>query len=269
MSSAAPGPEVRDGTYLYAIVRDEGLECPAGLTGVAGKPVRTIVEAGLAAVVSTVPFPDFEEAALRRNLEDLRWLESTARAHHAVVNAIAGETTTAPVSLVTVYHDDRGIRRLLTERRDEIVAALDAVAGRSEWGVKVYLDQPAPAGRTEPAGQVDEPAAADRTGTSYLRRRREALRGRESAAEHAAAVAEDVSARLARRAVANRSYQPQDPRLSGRRERMVLNAAYLVDNEQAAEFQDAARSLDVPPAMVELTGPWAPYSFVTLALGQS
>jgi hypothetical protein len=77
-------------TYLYAITSATGdltLADLKGLTGVGGGPVRSVVHEDLLALVGTVPQEAFGEAALRRNLEDLAWLEATARAHHAVVDA--------------------------------------------------------------------------------------------------------------------------------------------------------------------------------------
>lgn len=268
MSNGSTGSEPREGTYLYAILRNAPLPNLADVAGVDGRPVRLILEGELAAVVSNVPFPDFEEGALREKLEDLRWLESVARAHHSVVDAVARETTTAPVSVVTVYNDDHRVRRLLADRREEILAALDRVAGRREWGVKVYLDQQSSA-HAEPAAPAAPAEGSGKSGTDYLRRRRDALHGREKETQRAVGIAEDVGSCMAQHAVASRLYQPQDPRLSGRTERMVLNAAYLVADDRAAEFQAVARSLDVPGATIEVTGPWAPYSFVSLKLEQS
>ena len=46
---------------------------------------------------------------------------------------------------------------------------------------------------------------------------------------------------------------------------MVLNAAYLVDEAGAAALRQAVDTVDVPSLRLELTGPWAPYSFARLA----
>ncbi len=45
---------------------------------------------------------------------------------------------------------------------------------------------------------------------------------------------------------------------------MVLNGAYLVREEQAAEFNEVARSSgsQIAGARTTVTGPWPPYSFV-------
>jgi hypothetical protein len=45
---------------------------------------------------------------------------------------------------------------------------------------------------------------------------------------------------------------------------MVLNAAYLVDEAGAAAMRRLVEDRAVPELHLELTGPWAPYSFSTL-----
>jgi hypothetical protein len=58
--------------------------------------------------------------------------------------------------------------------------------------------------------------------------------------------------------------KPQDARLSGREQEMVLNATYLVDVAGEEEFRAALAGVAAEGATVELTGPWPPFSFATL-----
>ncbi|SEG72903.1 Gas vesicle synthesis protein GvpL/GvpF [Thermomonospora echinospora] len=257
------------GTYLYAIARSTGENPAEGLSGVGGTPVRTVERGGLTGIVSTVPLDEFGERALRRNLEDLRWLETTARAHHQVVDAVVRRVTAAPVRLVTVYRGDEQVRDLLERRREEFTEMLDMVTGRREWGVKVYVD-PQVAARSSPSDAAGGASAGRRSsGAAYLERRRTDLRTREQSMRRALSQAEQVDEALATIAVASRRHRPQDPQLSGRQEWMVLNGAYLVDDERGGEFASVAGSLRTPEIDVELTGPWAPYSFTILESGES
>ncbi|MFJ2033365.1 GvpL/GvpF family gas vesicle protein [Streptosporangium sp. NPDC087985] len=255
------------GTYVYAITRGTGRPHPADLTGVAGTQVRTVERAGLVAYVSTVPLEEFGEEPLRRSLEDLDWIGCTARAHHQVVEAVAETVPTAPVRLVTVYTSEEQVSDLLDRRHDDFVAVLSRVTGRREWGVKAYAEQDtAPSSTAGESGEAPENAEADSPGTAYLKRRQASLRSREDAQRRALAQAEHVHAALAAVAVASLRHRPQDPELSGRTEWMVLNGAYLVDDDRGDEF---AATLDVLRGQgldLELTGPWAPYSFTAIDL---
>ncbi|MEV5495048.1 GvpL/GvpF family gas vesicle protein [Nonomuraea fuscirosea] len=245
-----------EGTYLYAVARDP-LPAPAG---VAGAPVRTIAHAGLVAYVSTVPLERFGEEPLRRSLEDMDWLAETARAHHLVVDTVAALTTTAPVRLVTVYADDAQVADLLERRENDFLRLLEHVTGRREWGVKAYAVQPA----EQEHPQQSAEAHAGRPGTAYLQRRRTSLRGREQARRQALQRADHIHRALAAVAAAGLRHRAQDPRLSGRDDPMLLNGAYLVDEERDAEFADLVATFGGDGVELRMTGPWAPYSFTVM-----
>ena len=246
--------------WLYAVAADSAelqTGAAAGI-GVGGGQVRAVRAAGLTAVVEDVGEDEFGAAALRRNLEDLEWLERTARAHHAVIEATAGNGPVVPMRLATVYSGDDSVASMLRQRADDLGEALSRISGRSEWGVKAYASPPADTG---PDDQADAPA---RSGTAYLQRRRAQLASRTDARQAAAADAEAVHTELSQLSVAARLYPPQPPRLAGQAALMVLNAAYLVADAQAAEFAVAVNDLTSRHRSVRLglTGPWPPYSFV-------
>lgn len=248
----------QSGVWVHAVTRGLDAEKLAGLTGVGGEPVRVLESAGLVAVVNSVDLGEFGEEPLRRNLEDLAWLETVARAHHRVAHAVARLGPVVPTRLATVYRDDTGVGAMLAQRRPDFSAALDRVAGRTEWGVKAYA---VPGGRG-PGEPAPEPAGGG-AGVAYLRRRRAQLSANEQAQQAAADSAGQVHAALGRQAEAARRHAPQDRRLSGQADWMVLNGAYLVDAGRAEEFAESVRHLaDRYPAIrLELTGPWPPYSF--------
>jgi hypothetical protein len=140
---------------LYAVAGDFTAPIAAELTGVGGSVVRPVRAAGLTAIVGDVDQPDFGEAALRRNLEDLDWLEQTARAHHAVIEAAARRGPVIPMRLATVYNSDAGVAGTLHERSADFRQALSRVSACSEWGVKGYTAKPADQGPAD-QGPADQ-----------------------------------------------------------------------------------------------------------------
>lgn len=246
--------------YLYAIGR--GLEATslAEETGLDGHPLDVVSHRGLDAVVSDVDLAEYGEDGLRRNLEDLAWLERVARRHDDVVHAVARRGPTAPLRLATICLDDKGVRRRLDEWHDAISAALDRVEGRSEWGVKVLSLPRREAARTGAA--AGEPGS----GADYLRRKKQESEQRVRTEEEALREADRVYDRLAQAAVAGRRLQPQDPRLSGHPGTMTLNAAFLVDDDARSAFDDVVDELmtTMPDGSLHVAGPWPPYSFATL-----
>ncbi|KRE27936.1 gas vesicle protein GvpFL [Mycobacterium sp. Soil538] len=249
-----------DGVWTYAVVEGKTAPQIARLHGVSGEPIRTVTAAGLTAVVGTVGLDEFGEDGLRRNLEDLDWLAATARAHDAVISAVARSGPVVPMRMATVYLDDARVRELLEARRADFCAALDHVKGRAELGVKAYADPAALRSGRDSA----EPQAGEKiSGTAYLMRRRRALTANEDAFRVAAGHAERIHAVLSAHAVEGKRKPAADRSLSGRQDWTVLNGTYLVDTAEIDSFKAAVAAVgrDAPGVELEITGPWPPYSF--------
>ncbi|WP_033309167.1 GvpL/GvpF family gas vesicle protein [Streptomyces iakyrus] len=241
--------------YVYAVCRPFGTPLQAELTGVAGDPPRALAHHGLVAVVSHVPERDFAEEPLRRHLEDLDWLTETARAHQGVIDALTSVTTPLPLRLGTVFRDDSGVRMMIEAREEDFLRTLDRLEGRVEWGVKVYAE-------SEPQESA-QPAQKPASGRDYLRQRRMQTRSHEEMWQKAEAFSTRLHEELSAFAEDSRMHPPQNPALSKATGRNVLNAAYLVpraNSEEFVELVDRTKG-EVPGMRIELTGPWAAYSF--------
>ncbi|MER0449241.1 GvpL/GvpF family gas vesicle protein [Streptomyces sp. Edi4] len=240
--------------YVYAVTRPFSGELPEGVRGLDGRPPRVIEHDGLCAAVSRVPAEEFDAAPLRARLEDLDWLAATARAHEAVIAALAAVTCPVPLRLATVCRDESGVRRLIDSGRARFVPTIERLDGRVEWGVKVYAQAQPPA---------PEPEAKAASGRDYLRRRLGQRQSRDDTWRRAGALSRALHADLCERAEAGRLHRPQSGQLSGKSGENVLNAAYLVPRERSEEFVAAVRERTPGDegVRVELTGPWAPYSF--------
>ena len=251
--------------WLYCVAR-HGEALPEGLPGVDPQhAVERLERGGLAALVSRVALDEFGEEPLRRNLNDLRWLERVARAHEAVLERALEQATIVPVRLCTIFADEDAALRLFEEERAAFEEALDALAGRGEWSVKLLVDRSA----LEAAAAADAPGRPpDGTGSgaAYMLRRRHEREVHELADQIARALAEDVHAHLREAASDAVVNPPQNRELSGHEGDMLLNGAYLVESaavdrlgELVSELEDRHRALG---ARLELTGPLPPYNFV-------
>lgn len=251
------------GLYCYAITRGIGPEDLDGRGGIDDAPLRLVRHEDLAAVVSEVDLEEFGEEGLRRNLEDLTWLESVATAHDRVTRAVSGRAPAAPLRLATVFLGEDSVRARLAEWHERAEQALDRIEGREEWSVKAYADPSARPGAQDES-TADE--AGMGAGKAYLLKRRAATQRREAAAQQNAEIAEQLHAELQGSAVAGRRLAPQDRRLTGHVGEMILNGTYLVDRGQVETFKSAVDRLAGlhEHLRVELAGPWPPYSFASL-----
>jgi hypothetical protein len=225
----------------------------------------------LCALVSQVPLDEFGEQALRRNLNDLEWVERVARAHERVVEQVLrASTTVVPLRLCTIFQDEDGVRRMLERERTTLNDALQRLDGCQEWGVKVLVDrdalQAAAAARSRQEEQPDD-ETAPASGTAYLHRRRLERDVRDEAAQLAAEIADDIHSCLRDSTSAATAGQSQNRALSGHEGEMLLNGAYLVHAGQLGEFHDLITQLEnryrALRVRLVVTGPWPPYNFLT------
>lgn len=251
----AAAPEM---TYVYAVGRDLAPleELAARTPGVDGGPLRAVRDGELVALVSSVPADSFDEGGLHAQLEDLARLEALARAHHAVVDAAFAATTVLPMRLATVYLDDSRAREVLVREAARLGRLLDLLDGQVELGLKVYAD----------AAAARRPAAAPTAtspGRAYLQRRRTEQRQSRDLYREAAQLAEEAARLADSLARARVVHRPQQGELAATRAENIANEAYLVPAGSAAAFRDRLTALaaDTPGVFVEVTGPWAPYSF--------
>ncbi|MFI1590909.1 GvpL/GvpF family gas vesicle protein [Streptomyces halstedii] len=283
-----PATTTATATYVFAVCH--GCD-PAVLTGLAGQaagaPVRLLRFGSLEAVVQDVPAEMFGEEALRERLANRAELEHCARAHHAVVAAAAGRAPTLPLPLATLYLSDERARAALREDENRFRSVMGRIAGRVEWGVKVYAapgrppptrpertGPPAPAAAptttTLTATAPPETTSAARTNTrpghAYLDRARGARRAREERQEAGLNAAASVDRALRDIAVAGRRLRSHDTGVTGAGRVQLLNAAYLVEKGREADLIGAVELLRTSPGYerveLEVTGPWVPYSFV-------
>ncbi|MCX4850054.1 GvpL/GvpF family gas vesicle protein [Streptomyces sp. NBC_00893] len=252
-------------TYAYAVARDADgslAEAVSELPGVSDAPVHLVrAREGHDVVIAVSPVPerDFQEAALRAHLEDIEWLESVARAHHSVIEALAARTTVLPLRLATVYLDDERVRAMLRALLEAFDRRLTDLAAQVEWGVKLYV---------EAAASSESPADADTPtdlspGRAYLNRRRAQRHAREDAYQDAERAAERVRAAARSHAVDRVQHRPQQGELARGPGDNVVNDAYLVPLHRAEGFRaDVMRAAEgLRGVRIEITGPWPPYSF--------
>jgi gas vesicle protein GvpL/GvpF len=255
-------------TYVYGVLAaDEAKGLPM-MNGIdRGHSVTTLASNGLAAIVSRVPLDEFDERRLRENLTEMSWVERVARRHEEVLEAAAGAVTVIPMRLCSIYRDDAGVRDMLERENGPMHAALEALRGKAEWGVKAFrLPSASGAPRLE-----DVDTERPQTGADYLERQRRARQRRERADEALDALCETIHSALTAIAARAVLLAPQRPEVSGHAGEMLLNGAYLVDAIRHEDFHatvgQLAHECGSQGIEVHLTGPWPAYNFVPDAIG--
>lgn len=235
----------REGLYAYGII-EGGEQWTFG-------NVFTIPYQDLAIVVSRAP-----GRVWRLSPEDIK-------RHQEVVAAIVKERIVLPMAFGMVITGKADARQLLLDHYNEIKRALDAVRGKMELGLKVLWQKDALAVELERHEHLRVLKAKIHSMPS------------EQAYPEIIRLGQMVEATVLenRRLYEQLIYQPLvelavDAALNKPiGERMVFNAAFLVQIDMEEMFDEKVNSLYAQYRdlfMFKYTGPWPPYNFVDLSL---
>lgn len=241
--------------YLYCFFRGAEPETFSSKgMGERGDPVVTIHYKDLGAVVSTSPEGEYDSSR-RHMLNHTKVLEEVMERHSIL-----------PVRFNTISPDREMLERLLVARHDELIGELDRMNGKIEMGVKALWYE----------GIVFQEILAER---ADIRQLRDSLQGKspdstyyerirlgemvEEAVRRKRSLDEDmILTTLSPYAVQFRANE-----IFG--ERMIVNAAFLVEREREPEMDAAIRTLDAQQTqrvLFRYVGPVPPYNFVNLVI---
>ncbi len=116
-----------NGKYIYGFTRSDATLSPA-INGIDGKPIFTISDNGVAAVVSDGP-----DGKLRPERKHLS-------AHHSVIKEIMKTLTILPVSFGVVADNEASIKKILKLNHDSFISQLKRMEGKVEMGLKIDWD---------------------------------------------------------------------------------------------------------------------------------
>jgi Mg2+ and Co2+ transporter CorA len=244
-----------EGKYVYCIIKsgDEREFGPIGI-GEGGNGVYTVHYDDLAAVVSDTPIRIYDPT--RENV----------LAHELVNETVMREFTVIPMSFGTIFRTKDDIIELLKSTYRAFDDVLEKMQDKIEFGLKVLWDREKVVDRLEQTDdeirRLKEEITGNAQSSTYFARMQ---LGRliESALEQTAnGYVVDIHESLKPVAVASRSNKPIG-------DRMIMNAAYLVDRSRERDFDEAVKALSRKYEDVlsfKYTGPWPPYNFVNIKL---
>lgn len=261
--------------YLYAVVEAGSRAHQALAAGeIAGldpaAPLFAVEAAGLAAAVSYVPAALFAEEPLNALVTDLQRLTPFAVRHEAAIARLQPHAPAlVPLTFGAVYERPERVRLLLAEQATAFHAMLDRVRGRQEWGIKVSRNMAqslaAVGDHSEELRRLAAEAAAASPGRAFILNKQRQRILADEADRMVAAACNELLEELA--AVSAAARRDQITRLDTVESvQLALKAAFLVDETAADRFRALAGALNeriAPRGLrLELSGPWAPYSFV-------
>jgi hypothetical protein len=249
-----PSSATDGGKYVYCIVRSER-QRDFGSIGIGGgQKVFTVAFNDLAAVVSDTPIVIYDPT------------RDNVLAHEFVNETVMKEFTVIPMSFGTVFRSEDDVTELLRSTYQAFSDVLEKMQDKIEFGLKVLWDRERVVGNLERENDEirrlkDEISRHTTTSTYFARMQLGRLM--DSALEDfSARYVTDIHEALKPVAVASRSNKPIG-------DRMILNAAFLVDRAQEQLFDERVKEMSRKYEDVlafKYSGPWPPYNFVNIKL---
>jgi hypothetical protein len=263
------------GLYAYGVV-DKSPQ-PLAILGLDKRKVYPVAGRDLCVMVSEIDVNIFqhqvegliseltEKAASARN-----GIEELLRVHEGVVDALMEDTTIIPFQFGTILKDENAVARLLQDDEERFQGLLTRFTGKVEWGLKVYADNQQfmqHIAQVEPEYMTLEKKRARLSrGAAYLLGKKMEEELKREAAIRLTRVSEAIFQELAKEAYEARLSETLSQQLTGKKQEMLLNSVFLVEKTSVAHFCTVGKRLIAQYAAMnlhlEMSGPWAPYSFV-------
>lgn len=242
------------GKYVYCIVRSDRSR-DFGAIGIGGgQRVFTVAYQDLAAVVSDTPIVIYDPT------------RDNVLAHEFVNETVMREHTVIPMSFGTVFRSEEDVTELLRSTYQAFSDVLDKMQDKIEFGLKVLWDRDKVVANLERENdeirRLKDEISRHTTSSTYFARMQLGRLIESALEEIGTRYVADIHDALKPVAVASRSNKPIG-------DRMILNAAFLVDRAQEQAFdervKETSRQYD-DVLSFKYSGPWPPYNFVNIKL---
>jgi hypothetical protein len=253
--------------YLYCFTHT-GTVNAGPLMGIDDRhPVFMRDYSNITAVLSQVMLEEFVGQAAEERVQDIAWITPRACRHQEVIEQIHRQTDLFPARFGTIFSTDDVLANLIRQHHEQIRTFLDRVQGHAEWSLKGFLDRNKAIAELSTAALSAEARRLERlsAGARYFEEKKIQAAAAKQLNHWLKMVLnalmqnlDEVATRHCCRALLSR-------KATGAEIDMVLNGAFLVANDCLEDFRNKADQFNQTHAqaglVLELSGPWPPYSF--------
>ena len=245
----------KEGKYIYCVMESNQPQSfgPLGIGG-RGDEVYTICFDDIAALVSNAPIKKY------------RISRENSLAHEKAIEAVMAEHTVLPVRFATVTEDEEKVMKILEAEYERFRELLNQMKDKTELGFKaifkedvVYKDV---LEKYEDIKVLKEKITALPPEKAYHQRMKIGEMVEAALQQEKQIIKEDILNTLAPLAVEVKTNDPYG-------ELMIINAAFLVEKEKEAEFDNQVQELGDKygeKVKFKFVGTLPPFNFVNLVI---
>ena len=267
-----------EGLYLYCIREKTKITPIISERGIDGKgEVFTLAYRELEAVVSKISLEEFTSEEIQNKAqEDMNWIKEKAVIHEKIIEE-AMKVDDKVLSLIPmrfgiIFNDWESLEKTLSQDYQSIKEVLERIKDKQEWSIKVYLKDRKKIEQTikdknEAIKEKAKEIASLPEGMAFFMEQELKDVISEEMDKELDNIAADLFKSLSRQATASVKNNILDKELTGRREPMILNLAYLITVGKIENFKKEAESLNreilEKGFYLEYSGPWPAYNFTS------
>jgi len=245
----------REGKYIYCIIESNEAQSfgPSGIGG-RGNELHTVCFNDIAAVVSDSPIKKYPVS--RENLIP----------HEHAIEEVMKTHTVLPVRFCTIAEDEAKVKRILEKEYDKFKNLLKGIQGKRELGLKVVLKEDVIykdiLEKYKDIKVLKEKIATLPSEKTYFQRAKIGEMVEAALEKEKEIYREDILETLSPLALevkTNNTYG----------ERMIVNAAFLVERHKEAEFDQRVQELDATygdKMKFKYVGTLPPFNFINLVI---
>ena len=245
----------QEGLYVYGVIESRaGVNFGKSSIGGVSEDVSTVHYGDIAAVVSRTPVFIFDPT------------RDNALAHEHVIETVMKNYTIVPMAFGTVFRTSEDINEVLKSIYPSLKDVLRQMTGKLEFGLKVTWDRDRIIEELkrehDEIHRFHQELTRKHLQSTYFARMQLGRMIDKALAELAANYVRDIYDGLRGVCVASRDNKPIG-------DKMIMNAAFLIQKESEAEFDAAVNRIAQKfgdRLNFKYTGPWPPYNFVNIRL---
>jgi len=260
------------GFYLYCIREKTNSNFPA--KGIDGGVVFAIPYQDLEAIVSHVSLDKFgSEEIQKKAQEDLKWIKEKAQIHEYIIEQAmrAGPNliSVIPMKFGTIFKAEESLKESLSSHYEQFRNSLEKLKGKQEWGIKVYFKEDIFRKNIEDKNETilakkKEIKSMPKGIAFFAQKQIDEIVNQERGKE-LDGIIEEIYKCLGQLAFSKNKDKLLEKGFTGKIEEMVLNAFYLIEEKELAQFQEKVEEIkgkyNSKGIEVGMNGPWPSYHF--------
>lgn len=261
------------GLYLYAIRPPAGFFPEIKSIDNSHYVFTLLVGGEIEAVVSQVSLKEFgAEKIFQKAQNDLQWIKEKSLIHNRVITESAEGTDGAivPMKFGSIFKNKENLSKTIKKDSKKFHHLFKKLKGKEEWSAKVFVN---PENMKEEIimndreiQKIQKKIASLPDGIAYFKEKELEDELERKKISEFQKWAQKIFKKLEQFADETKIGKILEKGLTQRKEAMILNPIFLINKKKLKKFQGEAeklrKSLESKGLLIEVSGPWPPYSFV-------